>query len=388
MDPTVPVEKHSAVVQEQHASQPRAVQPLHGTQNSLDRSAMHLQRRLRPKAPGYCMSIKYPAKRCVYLIMCRLGPTMCNHRHPLGGRNFESFSEDPLLTGKLAAQYVVGLQEKGVAGTCKHFAANEQETDRLTVNEIISERALREIYLKPFEIAVKEANPWAFMTAYNQINGTHADSNKFTLEKVLRGEWGWNGLVMSDWGGTNSTAEALEAGLDLEMPGPARHRTYKGVKEAIKNGDLTEEAITNRARNVLELIRKVGGFKNPEIPPEQSVDKPEHRKLVRDVAGQGLVLLKNDNGVLPLRKDKVKGKKIAMLGLAKEALIHGGGSASLNAHYMISPWDGMHNTYGDDVEFKFAKGMWSMDVWELQCLTNARCPHISSFAPTSRRLDS
>jgi beta-glucosidase len=266
------------------------------------------------------------------------------------------------LTGKLAAQYVVGLQEKGVAGTCKHFAANEQETDRLTVNEIISERALREIYLKPFEIAVKEANPWAFMTAYNQINGTHADSNKFTLEKVLRGEWGWNGLVMSDWGGTNSTAEALEAGLDLEMPGPARHRTYKGVKEAIKNGDLTEEAITNRARNVLELIRKVGGFKNPEIPPEQSVDKPEHRKLIRDVAGQGLVLLKNDNGVLPLRKDKVKGKKIAMLGLAKEALIHGGGSASLNAHYRISPWDGMHNTYGDDVEFKFAIGMWSMDV--------------------------
>lgn len=130
---------------------------------------------------------------------------MCNHRHPLGGRNFESFSEDPLLAGKLAAQYVIGLQEKGVAGTCKHFAANEQETDRLTVNEIISERALREIYLKPFEIAVKEANPWAFMTSYNQINGTHADASKFLLEKVLRGEWGWKGLVMSDWGGTNST---------------------------------------------------------------------------------------------------------------------------------------------------------------------------------------
>ncbi|KAF9730697.1 hypothetical protein PMIN03_002621 [Paraphaeosphaeria minitans] len=285
-----------------------------------------------------------------------LGPTMCNHRHPLGGRNFESFSEDPLLTGKLAAQYVIGLQEKGVAGTCKHFAANEQETDRLTVNEIISERALREIYLKPFEIAVKEANPWAFMTAYNQVNGTHADANKFLLEKVLRGDWGWNGLVMSDWGGTNSTAESLNAGLDLEMPGPTRYRTYRGVKEAIKNGEVTEKTINDRTRNVLELIRKIGAFKNPEIPPERSEDKPEHRKLIRDVGGQGIVLLRNENDVLPLKKNQVKGKKIAMLGLAKEALIHGGGSASLHSHYRISPWEGMHNTYGKDVEFKFAEG--------------------------------
>lgn len=281
---------------------------------------------------------------------------MCNHRHPLGGRNFESFSEDPLLTGKLAAQYIIGLQEKGVAGTCKHFVANEQETDRLTVDEIISERALREMYLKPFEIAVKEANPWAFMTSYNKINGTHADASRFTLEKVLRGEWGWKGLVMSDWGGTNSTAESLNAGLDLEMPGPTRHRSYKSVKEAIKNGELTEETIDERVRNILELIRKIGAFKNPEIPPERSEDKPEHRKLIREVGGQGLVLLKNENGLLPLEKDQVKGKKIAMLGLAKEALIHGGGSASLNAHYRISPWEGVHNTYGKDAEFKFAKG--------------------------------
>lgn len=261
-----------------------------------------------------------------------------------------------MLTGKLAAQYVLGLQERGVGGTCKHFAANEQETDRLTVNEIISERALREIYLKPFEIAVKEANPWAFMTAYNQINGTHADSSEFLLEKVLRGDWGWKGLVMSDWGGTNSTAEALKAGLDLEMPGPTRHRTYKSVKEAIKNGEVTEGVINDRVRNVLELIRKVGAFENPEIPPERSVDKPEHRKLIRDVAGQGLVLLKNENDVLPLKKEQIKGKKIAMLGLAKEALIHGGGSASLNAHYRITPWEGMHNAYGNDVQFKYAKG--------------------------------
>jgi beta-glucosidase len=281
---------------------------------------------------------------------------MCNHRHPLGGRNFESFSEDPLLTGKLASQVVTGLQEKGVAATIKHFAANEQETERLTVDEIVPERALREIYMKPFEIAVKEANPWAVMTAYNQVNGTHADSHPLLLKTALRGEWGWKGLVMSDWGGTNSTADALNAGLDLEMPGPTRFRTTKAVTEAVEKGLVSETTIDDRVRNVLELIEKVGSFENPEIPPEKSGDNPAHRKLIREVAGQGLVLLKNDNEILPLPKEKVKGKKIALLGLAKEALIHGGGSASLHSHYRISPWDGLHEAYGKDVEFKFAKG--------------------------------
>lgn len=282
---------------------------------------------------------------------------MCNHRHPLGGRNFESFSEDPLLTGKLASQVVIGLQEKGVAATIKHFAANEQETERLTVDEIISERALREIYMKPFEIAVKEANPWAVMTAYNQVNGIHADSHPLLLKTALRGEWGWKGLVMSDWGGTNSTADALNAGLDLEMPGPTRFRTTKAVVEAVEKGLVSESTIDERVRNVLELIEKVDGFENPEIPPEKSVDNPVHRQLIREVAGQGLVLLKNDDELLPLPKEKVKGKKIALLGLAKEALIHGGGSASLHSHYRISPWDGLHEAYGKDVEFKFAKGV-------------------------------
>lgn len=281
---------------------------------------------------------------------------MCNHRHPLGGRNFESFSEDPYLTGKMAASVVNGIQEKGVAATVKHFAANEQETDRLRVDEIISERALREIYLKPFEIAIKEANPWAVMTAYNKVNGTHADSNTFLLKQVLRGEWGWDGLVMSDWGGTNSTAESLNAGLDLEMPGPTRWRTKDAVLSAVKGGEVSEQVITERARQVLRLIEKVGGFENPEIPPEQSIVNPEHSRLIRDVAGQGITLLKNESATLPLKKDKVKGKKIGLFGLAKEALIHGGGSASLNAHYRITPEEGLKNAYGDDVEFKFTEG--------------------------------
>jgi beta-glucosidase len=280
---------------------------------------------------------------------------MCNHRHPLGGRNFESFSEDPYLAGKMAANVVSGLQERGIAATIKHFAANEQETDRLRVNEIVSERALREIYMKPFEITIKEANPLAVMTSYNKINGTHADSNEFLLKQVLRGEWGWEGLVMSDWGGTNSTADSLNAGLDLEMPGPTRWRSTDAVLEAVKKGKVTEATITERARNVLNLIEKVGAFKNPDIPPEQSIVDPKHSKLIRDVAGQGITLLKND-GVLPLKKDAVKGKTIGLFGLAKEALIHGGGSASLNAHYRISPEEGLKAAYGNDVEFKFAKG--------------------------------
>lgn len=280
---------------------------------------------------------------------------MCNHRHPLGGRNFESFSEDPYLAGKMAAHVVNGLQEKGIAATIKHFAANEQETDRLRVNEIVSERALREIYMKPFEITVKEANPLAVMTSYNKINGTHADSNEFLLKQVLRGEWGWDGLVMSDWGGTNSTAASLNAGLDLEMPGPTRWRSIEAVMEAIHRGQVTESTITERARNVLKLIEKVGAFENPEIPPERSVVDPKHCKLIRDVAGQGITLLKN-NGVLPLTKEQAKGKTIGLFGLAKEALIHGGGSASLNAHYRITPEEGLKAAYGDKVEFRFAKG--------------------------------
>lgn len=311
---------------------------------------------------------------------------MCNHRHPLGGRNFESFSEDPLLTGKLAAQVVRGLQEMGVAATVKHFAANEQETERLTVNEIISERALREIYMKPFEIAIKEANPWAVMTAYNQINSTHADSHPLLLKKVLRGEWGWKGLVMSDWGGTNSTVDGLNAGLDLEMPGPTRFRTAEAITKAVEEGLVSEAVIDERARNVLQLIEKVGGFENPDIPPERSVDSPSDRQLIREVARQGLVLLKNDGSLLPLTKDQVKGKKIALLGLAKEALIHGGGSASLHSHYRITPWEGLHNTYGASAEFKFAKGYSGFTMYLFPPLTGCRRTHLSTTASINRPL--
>lgn len=297
---------------------------------------------------------------------------MCAHRHPLGGRNFESFSEDPYLAGKLAAQNVLGVQSTGVSATIKHFAANEQETQRLSVEEIISERALREIYLKPFEIAVKEAKPGAVMTAYNKVNGHHADSQPFLLQQVLRGEWGWDGLIMSDWGGTNSTAAALNAGLDLEMPGPTRWRKVEDVKEAIKSGEVTEQTINERTLHVLKFLERQKCFDDPTIPPEQAINKPEHQALIREAGAKGIVLLKNKNDVLPLTKEKIRGKKVAVFGLAKECLSSGGGSASVNAHYTISPWDALNSAWKDDnVELVFAEGLLYMR-FVVACNTN-RC---------------
>ncbi|KAI8675710.1 Beta-glucosidase [Fusarium keratoplasticum] len=291
---------------------------------------------------------------------CLLAPTVCIHRHPLGGRNFESFSEDPFLSGKLASQTIQGVQNHGIAATIKHFVANEQETERFTVNEAITERALREIYLRPFEIAIKEASPWAVMTAYNCINGVHCDANKWLLEDVLRGQWKWKGLVMSDWGGTNTVAEGLKAGLGLEMPGPPQVRKLDAVMEALKQGELTKSHIDDRSRTVLQFLARVGAFNDTEVTASNvipvAVDRPEHRALIRDAGARGIVLLKNSNHVLPINKENTKGKKIALIGYAKVGLAHGGGSAAVNAHYKITPWDALHTALGEHVEFAFAMG--------------------------------
>lgn len=280
---------------------------------------------------------------------------MCIHRHPLGGRNFESYSEDPFLTGKMSSQVIQGLQSKGVAATIKHFVANEQETARTTVDETISERALREIYLRPFEIAVKEAKPWSVMTAYNLVNGTHCDANKWLLQDVLRGNWKWEGMVMSDWGGTNSVADALNAGLDLEMPGPPRIRKLPLMLAAIEKGEITSETLDARVRTVLKLAHKLEALEK-EAGPVENGDRIEHRKLIRDAGARGMVLLKNDDNILPLTKEKVKGKKIALIGFSKHALAHGGGSASVNSYYRVTPEEGLRSALGDEVEFTHAKG--------------------------------
>lgn len=261
----------------------------------------------------------------------------------------------PSLTGKLASQLVQGLQSRNVAAAIKHYAANEQETHRMMVDTIISERALREIYLRPFEIVVKEADPWALMTAYNSLNGEHCDSNEFLLKKILRGEWGWDGLVMSDWGGMNSTIESLNAGVDLEMPGPSRYRHLSDITAAIDSGPLSKEVINTRVRSLLKLLFKVGAF-NAAPTLNETIDLPQHRALIRDVGARGAVLLKNDKSLLPLTPQKIKGKKIALIGYAKEALIHGGGSAAIQAHYKITPYDALRGALADAAEVSFAKG--------------------------------
>lgn len=283
-----------------------------------------------------------------------LGPTVCPHRDPRGGRNFESFSEDPLLAGDLASEYILGLQENGIGATIKHFAVNEQETKRFTMNAQVSQRALREIYLKPFEIAVKKSKPWALMTSYNLVNGVHADMQKDLITGILRKEWGFDGLVMSDWGGTNSTAESLNAGLDLEMPGPASHRKIEKVSAAIDAGTLSHDTVDRRAMKNLELLVKCDKFRNPQIPDEQAIDMPEHNDLIREAGAAGIVMLKNQNNTLPLHKEGLK--SVAVLGLAKEFLGHGGGSASVNAHRKVTGLQGLQEALGDSVELRYAKG--------------------------------
>ncbi|KAF2118271.1 glycoside hydrolase superfamily [Lophiotrema nucula] len=281
-----------------------------------------------------------------------LAPTICMHRSPLGGRNFESYSEDPFLTGKLAASYVRGLQSKGVAATIKHFVGNEQETDRQAYDAIIAERPLREIYLKPFEIAVREAEPWGLMSAYNMVNGQHADEYEHTLKDVLRGEWGWDGLIMSDWTGTYATGPSIRAGVDLEMPGPSKWRKLDQVMEALEKGEVTREQIERAAGNVLYLVDRTKGLDGPPEPPEKANNNPETSNLIRQAGIEGLTLLKNENNVLPIRN----AKKIALIGPnVKRSIACGGGSAGVNPYYLTTPWDGIQSRF--DGEVTFAKGV-------------------------------
>ncbi|KAK9427051.1 glycoside hydrolase superfamily [Lipomyces doorenjongii] len=285
-----------------------------------------------------------------------LGPTVCLHRHPTGGRNFESFSEDPFLTGKLASKYIEGLQSKGIGAAVKHFAANEQETHRFTIDTHVSKRALREILLKPFEIAVKAADPWAIMTSYNllMLNGSYVDENKHILTGLLREQWGgFQGLIMSDWGSVHSTSASLNAGHDLEMPGPGYYRTPAKIAHAMQVGELNEETLDDRVMAVLKLLDRAGCFQNPSIPPESSIDRPEHRQLIRQAGADGMMLLKN-SGILPLKEKELK--SIALLGFAKEYLGHGGWSAAVNSQRKITPFEAFQEALKGDVELRYAEG--------------------------------
>lgn len=266
-----------------------------------------------------------------------LGPTVNMHRSVTNGRNFECYSEDPELAAALTTAYVHGLQAKGVAATVKHFAGNESEIERTTVNSEVDERSLREIYLRPFEAAVKDGGAWGIMSSYNKLNGTYTAENRWLLTKVLREDWGYDGIVMSDWFGSRTTAPTVNAGLDLEMPGPTRDRGPKLVA-AVEAGEVSRDTVRTRALNMLRLMERVGALRDTRPFAERADDRPATRALIRRAGAEGMVLLKN-KGLLPLAAPK---GKVAVIGPnAKVAQIMGGGSAQLNPHYAVSPWEGL-----------------------------------------------
>jgi beta-glucosidase len=279
-----------------------------------------------------------------------LAPTCNIHRSVTNGRNFECYSEDPELTADLAVAYITGLQDNGIGATIKHFVGNESEIERTSISSEVDERSLREVYLRPFEDAVKKAGTWGIMSSYNRLGGTFTSEHPWLLTEVLRSEWGYDGIVMSDWFGSHSTAGTVNAGLDLEMPGPTRDRGAKLVA-AVEAGEVSAGMVRERALNVLRLMQRVGSLDDHSAFEERAEDLPETHALIRRAGAAGMVLLKNE-GVLPLAAPE----KIAVIGPnAKVAQIMGGGSAQLNPHYRVSPWDGLVNRLGE-AALSFAPG--------------------------------
>ncbi|MFL5762257.1 MAG: beta-glucosidase H [Thermomicrobiales bacterium] len=283
-----------------------------------------------------------------------LGPTINIHRSPLNGRNFECYSEDPYLSARIAVAFITGLQSQHVGAVPKHLVCNDSEFERATISSDVDERTMREIYLPPFSAAVTEAKPWAVMAGYNKVNGVYAGESRALLIDLVKDEWGFDGVIMSDWFGTQSTVEAAANGLDLEMPGPPIWRGPRLVA-AVEAGDVSEEAIDEAVRRVLRIVDRAGAFAHPDAKAEEAIDRPEHRALARKVAADGVVLLKNQHDVLPL--DKAQISKLAIIGPnAKVARISGGGSAQVNAHYRITPYDGIASGAGDQIELGYELG--------------------------------
>ncbi|MEV0525034.1 glycoside hydrolase family 3 C-terminal domain-containing protein [Streptomyces sp. NPDC050439] len=273
-----------------------------------------------------------------------LAPTVNLHRSPLGGRHFEAYSEDPYLTGVIGTGYVQGVQSGGVGTTVKHFVANDAETDRFTVDNKVGARALRELYLAPFEAIVANAHPWGIMTAYNQVNGSTMTEHRYLVNEVLRGEWGFDGYNVSDWMAARSTTGAIEGGLDVAMPGP---RTVYGdaLAEAVRGGRVKEATVDEAVRNVLRLAARVGVLEGAEPVVTDLPAEIDGEALAREIARRAFVLVRNENDTLPLRP----AASVALIGAAaRDARVLGGGSATVFPARVVSPLDGLTAALGED----------------------------------------
>lgn len=283
-----------------------------------------------------------------------LGPCVNIARIPMGGRNFESFGEDPYLTSRIAVEYIKGVQSQNVAATIKHFAVNNQEYERMSVDVKVDERALNEIYFPAFKAAIEEANVLAFMSAYNKLNGYYCSENDYLLKKKLKGEWKFDGLVMSDWGAVHSSIPTFNNGLDLEMPN-GKYLNRDSLLKHLKSGELSEDILDDKVRRILKTMFRLNLFDKSESDTTK-LNSEEHKQIALDVAREGIVLLKNQKNILPLQLDKIK--SIAVIGpTSNVAVTGGGGSSMVSPFYAVTPLDAFTNKIGDKVKINFAQGV-------------------------------
>ncbi|MFN2302948.1 MAG: glycoside hydrolase family 3 C-terminal domain-containing protein [Anaerolineales bacterium] len=289
-----------------------------------------------------------------------LGPGVNIKRTPLCGRNFEYYSEDPFLAGELAASLIKGIQNKGVGTSLKHYVANNQEFQRFTISAEVDERTLREIYLRGFEIAVKQSKPWTVMCSYNKLNGKFCSEHHEILVDILKEAWGFEGLVVSDWGAVRDRVQSLKGGLDLEMPGP-QERRVKAVVDAIQAGDVDPDDLDEAVRRILGIV-----FKAQEVPSNQTFDEDAHHQLARKVAAEGIVLLKND-GILPLQDQQ----RLAVIGhSATVPYYQGGGSSHINPTRLDIPLTEIREASGSP-EIVSAPGYTERDTFDQSLIDEA-----------------
>jgi beta-glucosidase len=284
-----------------------------------------------------------------------LGPGVNIQRLPHCGRNFEYFTEDPYLSARMGVSYIHGVQEQGISACLKHYAANNQEYERMSISAEIDERTLREIYLPAFEACVREGKVWMVMCAYNRINGTYASEHQKLLKEILREEWGFDGVIVSDWGAVYNRVPTANAGLDLEMPGPGASGP-KEWQQAIKKKWVSKKELDNKVRRILTLVKKVNAVDIPrKIIPSADLQNPKHAELARRATSEAITLLKNEDQFLPIRPEKIKNLLIVGPN-AVDLAYQGSGSSQVNPFSVVQPLDAIKEQLGDKVKITYAQG--------------------------------